>query len=469
MYPLIETLEFAPDTMDFYKKFHHFPYSMFLDSGMDYNKLGKYSFITGDPFLVFVSKGDKCYIKKLGKVYLSKNNPFDLLQNLIKKYQYKKRKNLPPFPGGIAGYFSYDLGWYLEKLPSYAIDDIGFPDCCLGFYDWTVVIDHLARKTYIVSTGLPVEEENAREKKAYQRLKEIKQIFKGQSRLHCTSLEGDFTAKGSFTSNFTKENYQKAIMKAKEYIAAGDIYQVNLTQRLHAEIKVPPLTLYERLRKINPAPFASFLNFPSGKVVSSSPERFLKIKNKRVETRPIKGTRPRGKTPEEDSRLKKELLNSEKDKAELLMIVDLERNDLSKVCRKGSIKVPELFCLETYATVYHLVSTVEGALPADKDVIDVLKASFPGGSITGCPKIRAMEIIEELEPTKRSVYTGSIGYIGFDGNSDLNIVIRTFLLKDNNAYFQVGGGIVADSDPESEYQETLDKARALVDALGITG
>ncbi len=468
MHPLIETLSFTPDTMELYKKFHHLPYTVFLDSSMRHARLGRYSFITGDPFLVFSSKGRKCYLRTAKETTVLKDNPFDLLQKLIKKYRIKNTPHTPPFPGGVAGYFSYDMGGHLENLPDDTLDDINFPDCCLGFYDWSLIIDHQAETTHLVSTGFPLQDKELREEKAATRLKEIKSIFYGKpAPAESISPTNNLTSGNSFSSNFTKENYLKAIIKAKDYIAAGDIYQVNMTQRLHATIKVSPLTLYEKLRKKNPAPFASFLNFPGSTIASSSPERFIKMAGNRLETRPIKGTRPRGKTLAQDAALKKELLASKKDRAELLMIVDLERNDLSKVCCQNSVKVPELFTLETYATVHHLVSTVEGTLSPDIDMIDVLRATFPGGSITGCPKIRAMEIIEELEPTKRSVYTGSIGYIGFDGNSDFNIVIRTFLIKNNTAFFQVGGAIVADSEPESEYQETFDKAKALIAALDL--
>ncbi len=277
----------------------------------------------------------------------------------------------------------------------------------------------------------------------------------------------DYLRAVGLKSNFSREGYCRAVEKSLEYIAAGDIYQVNISQRFSAELKTGIWELYRRLRHLNPAPFASFLRFPEVSVLSSSPERFLLVEGNRVETRPIKGTRPRGDTAAEDSALKQELINSAKDRAELLMIVDLERNDLGRVCQTGSVKVPELFCLETYATVYHLVSTVTGTLPAGKNVLDLLPAVFPGGSITGAPKIRAMEIIEELEPVRRGIYTGSLGYLDFSGRADLNIVIRTFVIKNNRVYFQVGGGIVADSQPELEYQETLDKARALLDALGI--
>jgi para-aminobenzoate synthetase component 1 len=259
-----------------------------------------------------------------------------------------------------------------------------------------------------------------------------------------------------------------AVARAREYIGAGDIFEVNLSQRFEADINTPPYELYRRLRNINPAPFASYLNFEGVSIVGASPERFLKIKEDLVETRPIKGTKPRGQTPEKDKALADALLTSKKDRAENIMIVDLERNDLGRVCRYGTVKVTELAILETYPTVFHLTSTVVGRLREEKNRIGLLKASFPGGSITGAPKVRAMEIIDELEPTRRSVYTGSIGYLSFNGDMDINIVIRTFIVKDGRAYFQVGGAIVYDSEPEAEYVETLDKGRALIQALGLS-
>jgi len=257
------------------------------------------------------------------------------------------------------------------------------------------------------------------------------------------------------------------VSRVREYIAAGDVFQVNLSQRLEGDLTVSPYELYRRLRQVNPAPFASYLNFNGVTIVSASPERFLKVRGDLVETRPIKGTRPRGHNPIEDAALAQELVHSIKDRAENVMIVDLERNDLGRVCRYGTVKVTELAILETFPTVFHLTSTIIGRLRQDKGVVDLLKASFPGGSITGAPKVRAMEIIDELEPTKRSVYTGSIGYLSFTGDLDINIVIRTFLVKDSKVYFQVGGGIIYDSDPAGEYQETMDKAKALIQALKL--
>ena len=267
-------------------------------------------------------------------------------------------------------------------------------------------------------------------------------------------------------SNFEKKEYLESIRKIKDYIRQGDIYQANLTQRFNGKTNISSYELYKKLRTISPAPFAAFLNFKEHQILSNSPERFIKCINNKIETRPIKGTRPRGKNKEEDLKLQGELRNSEKDKAELLMIVDLERNDIGRVSKIGSVKVPELFVIEPYANVSHLVATVTGELEESLDCIDVIKATFPGGSITGAPKIRAMEIIDELEPTQRNVYTGSIGYIGFNGDMDLNIAIRTLIKSNENIYFQVGGGITWDSNPEDEYQETLDKAKSIVNALG---
>jgi para-aminobenzoate synthetase component 1 len=257
------------------------------------------------------------------------------------------------------------------------------------------------------------------------------------------------------------------VARARQYIIDGDIFEVNISQRFETELTIPSFELYKKLRAINPAPFASYFGFEDVTIVSASPERFLKVQGDWVETRPIKGTVRRGATPREDRARARELLSSIKDHAENMMIVDLERNDLGRVCRYGTVRVTELAILETFPTVFHLTSTVVGRLREGKNRIDLLKATFPGGSITGAPKIRSMEIIDELEPTRRSVYTGSIGYFGFDGNMDINIVIRTFLIKGNRAYFQVGGAVVYDSDPESEYRETIDKGRALIRSLGL--
>jgi len=449
----IKKINTSYNSFELYTLFKDHPYSFFLDSGMDPEKLGKYSFIGFDPFLTFKSKNKNIEIIENGKMKTYTGDPFEELKQILLLYKMDYPSELP-FLGGAVGYFGYDLCHHMEKLPRTAVDDINIPDCYFGLYDGTIIIDHQKNEVFISSLGIKDHEDII-----------ISQIENMIQNKNSPTIKQSQKKETQLKSNFKKEDYIKAIHKIKDYIRSGDIYQANMTQRFECELHKSPLELYKDLRDINPAPFASFLDFGEGQIVSSSPERFIEIKNNIIETRPIKGTRPRGKTPEEDIKNKEELLTSEKDQSELLMIVDLERNDLGKVSKTGTVKVTELFHLETYPTVSHLVSTVVGELKDDCNVIDCIKSTFPGGSITGAPKIRAMEVIDELEPTQRNIYTGSIGYIGFNGDIDLNIVIRTILCKDEKAYFQVGGGIVWDSDAELEYEETLHKGRALMEAL----
>jgi len=466
--PLVVEITNPPSPSQAFQAFKDRPFSFFLDSGMNPQRLGRYSFMGSDPFLIMRSHGrDITLIRPQGEKAVS-GNPFDVLGELLQKYKLDGNPTALPFVGGAVGYLSYDLGHFIEKLPSKAVDDLQLPECYLGFYDTVAIFDHLEGRAYIASTGFPETGKN-RQAKAQVRLEEIKRSMAQAPSLDEDKAYSDQTAgkRVNLRSNFTHEAYLEAVQIARDYIIAGDIFQVNISQRFESDMPLPPYELYQRLRKINPAPFASYLNFDGIAVVSASPERFLLLRGDRVETRPIKGTRPRGKDPAGDGALAQELVNSFKDKAEHVMIVDLERNDIGRVCRFGTVRVSELMALEKYATVFHLTSTVEGRLRSGKNAIDLLKATFPGGSISGAPKVRAIEIIDELEPTRRSVYTGSIGYLGFDGGLDLNIVIRTILVKGGKAYFQVGGAVVYDSDPESEYVETLDKARALIQALSM--
>lgn len=459
---IIEPIKTLLSAFEIFLLFKDKPYCFFLDSALPQAKLGRYSFIGANPFLVFQSKNQGVQIIEGGKPLDLTGKPLDVLREYLQRYQVINPTSLP-FVGGAVGYFGYDLNRQIERLPSISRDDTGIPDCCLGFYDWVIVYDHQENKVYAAATGLPETDAIKAQKQAGAKIKELKRIVEGGSR--DVPLPALPTGETLLKSNFSKEGYCLAIQRAINYIYAGDIYQVNFSQRFAGKFSGDPAGLYRHLRDISPAPFAAYLGFGEMAVISSSPERYLKLTSGLVETRPIKGTRPRGKTPEEDQALQEELFNSVKDRAELVMIVDLERNDLGRVCKPGSVVVTELFVLESYATVHHLVATVLGRLAKDKDLIDLLKASFPGGSITGAPKIRSMEIIEELEPTRRNIYTGAIGYLGFDGNMDLNIAIRTMVIKDGQAYFQAGGAIVADSVPEDEYQETLDKARAMINAL----
>ena len=465
-YPLVEELFMAPDALWCFEALAPRHFSFFLDSGMDPQKLGRYSFMGSDPFLVLRSCGDVVTVIKDGVAEVRRGNPFDILGEFLKTYALDSSQVRVPFAGGAVGYFSYDLCHFIERLPTRAVDDLQLPECYLAFYDATVAFDHLENKTYMISTGFPELDEGKRLRRAGERLQELRSrvIFAPPP----PSLASAPAKGNTLEANFTHEGYLEAVSEAREFICAGDIFQVNLSQRFETDVSTPPYDLYRRLRKINPAPFANYFNFDGVSIVGASPERFLKVRGDRVETRPIKGTKPRGKTPEADKALAESLLKSVKDRAENIMIVDLERNDIGRVCRYGTVKVTELAILETYPTVFHLTSTVEGQLREGKGLIDLLKATFPGGSITGAPKVRAMEIIDELEPTRRSVYTGSLGYLSFGGDMDLNIVIRTIIIKDGKAYFQVGGAIVYDSEPESEYIETLDKGRALMRALNLT-
>lgn len=457
MVPAIEEFSLSLSPVEAFELLQGEQGSFFLDSSLDLYNLGRYSFLGCNPFLIFRSSGREIEIVEEGKrKERLTGSPFDVLRDVLDRYRIDSLPGSPPFTGGAVGYFSYDLCHFLERLPSRSVDDLNIPDCYLAFYDAVLIFDHRKNKTYISSCGF--RETAGRALKA--KLASDRKLTE-----YRPNSTGSLTKAGSISSNFVKEDYLKAVRKAKDYIGAGDIYQVNLSQRLSTHLAISPFELYKRLRQINPAPFASFLNFDGMTIVSASPERFLCLRGRKVETRPMKGTRPRGEDARGDKRQKAELLNSEKDKAELVMIVDLERNDLGRVCEYGSVRLREPRTLESYATVFQTTATVEGVLRRGKDRVDLLKATFPGGSITGAPKVRAMEIIDELEPTKRSLYTGSLGYLSFTGDMDLSIVIRTFLIKEGRAYFQVGGGIVADSDPEAEYEETLDKAKALIDAV----
>jgi para-aminobenzoate synthetase component 1 len=438
-----------------YTKIHQEPFSILLESQLHNAQHGRYALIGCDPFLTFTSSGTAIEIDRRGVQERLIGNPFAVLQALMREHRMEYDAAIPWPLGGAAGYFGYDLKDHVENLPSRAQADIDFPDCRLGFYDAFIVFDHHQPRVMIAGRNNAAEET----------VRHYMHLLTDNPRPDNTDTDVCGMATGRIISNFTRAEYLTAIRRVQEYIAAGDIYQANLSQRFTARSTVPPFELYNRLRKSNPAPFAAYLNYQFDQVISASPERFLKITGSHMETRPIKGTRPRGATPDEDERLARELVASAKDRAELVMIIDLERNDLGRVCRYGSVQVPDLITLESYATVHHLVSTVVGELRPEMDHVDCLRACFPGGSITGAPKVRAMQIIEELEPTKRRIYTGAIGYLGFNQVTDLSIVIRTLLHQQGTYHFQAGGAIVADSEPEAEYEETLVKAKALVKAL----
>lgn len=467
--PLVQQLPFHLSPLQTFELFRDRPFCFFLDSGMDVHRLGRYSFMGCDPFLVLRSRGKEITLQNAAVQQSVAGDPFQILSGLLTTYKLDSTGLPVPLAGGAVGYFSYDLCHFIERLPTKAVDDLQLPECYLGFYDAVVAFDLLERQAYIISSGFPELDETRRQHRAQSRLEELSTLLAKSHVLADTPHIGQPAQDWvSLRSNFTPEAYLRAVETARQYIIAGDIFQVNLSQRFETEFAVSPYELYRRLRQVNPAPFAGYLDCGQVTIVSASPERFLKLRGDYVETRPIKGTRPRSSIPAEDEAQAHCLLSSPKDRAENVMIVDLERNDLGRVCRYGSVQVTELATLETFPTVFHLTSTVVGRLRPGNGRIELLRACFPGGSITGAPKVRSMEIIDELEPTRRSVYTGAIGYLSFSGDMDLNIVIRTFLVKDGRAYFQVGGGIVYDSEPQAEYQETLDKAKALIQALKLS-
>jgi len=358
-----------------------------------------------------------------------------------------------PFAGGALGYWGYDLARRMISLPGIAHDDKQLPAMAVGIYDWALVLDHQKQTARLVSH------------QRFAETAELLQQIRVRLQRNAVFPADTFRVHGKITSNFTPEKYAAAFEQVQDYLQAGDCYQINLAQRFSAAATGDGLGAYLALRELSPAPYSAFLNLPQAQILCASPERFLRVQNGNVETRPIKGTRPRSSDPQQDIRLAGELQSHPKDRAENLMIVDLLRNDLGKSCVPGSVRVPKLFEVESFANVHHLVSTVEGKLAEGRDALDVLRDCFPGGSVTGAPKLRAMQIIEQLEPHRRGIYCGAIGYAGFDGNMDTNIVIRTLAYSNNEIRCWAGGGIVADSDMAAEYQETLDKASAMLELL----
>jgi para-aminobenzoate synthetase component 1 len=423
----------------------------------------RYSFLVARPFLTFRSSGARCELLaedgERGELF---GNPWDQLQLLLSRYELLDDLDLP-FPlGGCFGFWGYDLKNFVEpKLPRSTVDDLDLPDSHAGFYSSVVVFDHPLRATFVISTGLKPDGTRC-EHKAARELEFWKQIIARAGETHDL---GTFETEEP-VSNMTATQYHAAVEKVLRYIRQGDIYQVNIAHRLSAQIRAGSgWDLYERLRESSPAPFTAYLDGGDFEIASSSPERFLRMSGSHIQTRPIKGTRPRDADPTRDAQLTYELQTSAKEMSELVMITDLLRNDLGRVCEFGSVQVPELVRLERYPHVQHLVSTVEGRLRADVTHLRALAQCFPGGSITGAPKIRAMQIIDELETVTRGPYTGALGYLGFNRESQFNILIRTAVVKDQRAHFHVGAGIVADSNPAAEYQETLAKAAGFLAAI----
>jgi para-aminobenzoate synthetase component 1 len=442
-----------------------------LPRGVEGRNLGRYSFVSADPVQVLTSHHG--WISVNGK-FVTVADPLTMLAHHLADFALEPIAELPPFQGGAAGLFSYDLCHHIEVLPRPLYNDFSIPDLAVGIYDWVIAFDHQTEQSWLISTGYPEADPHRRWQRAKYRGEQVKRLLDQRppspkdSKCNRIPIETpQFPVDGlpGITSNFDRNRYLQTVARAIEYTHAGDCFQVNIAQRLLMPARGTPLELYEKLRTRNSAPFAGYFDLGDHAIVSASPERFMCVRDGEVETRPIKGTRPRGKTLADDQRLAQELLTSGKDHAENVMIVDLMRNDLGRVCKYGSVRVEALCRLESYPFVHHLVSEVRGRLRSGLGPTDLLRASFPGGSVTGAPKIRAMEIIAELEQTARGAYCGCLGYVGFDGSMDTNLLIRTFVFGKGWLHFSVGGGIVADSTPDKEYAETWHKAEGMLRAL----
>ncbi|MFN8583891.1 MAG: aminodeoxychorismate synthase component I [Dehalococcoidia bacterium] len=444
-------------------RLHGRPYLAWLDSALASSARGRWSIVASDPRWIMLAHGSRVSVRDKAGLHCFTADP---LRAFASRVEAEVPRVLDPtapalpFVGGAIGYLGFELGRFVERLPATTIDDVGVPDLAMAWYDAALVWDGLEATGWLVGTPESVCALKAR----------LCRLRRQTEPNHRPSTACDLR------SNFSRPRYLDAVRRARAYIEAGDIYQVNLSQRFSAPVHAGGLDLYTRLREVSPAPFAAYLDFrpvpgdPDAhglEVLSSSPERLLLLDGDRLETRPIKGTRRRGATPADDAYQAEALLASRKDAAEHVMIVDLERNDLGRIADVGSVSVEELAGLETFAQVHHLTSTVTARRRPDVGLEATLRAVFPGGSISGAPKIRALEIIDELEPTVRGVYTGAIGYVSAHGRADLNIAIRTITLSEGVAHLHVGGAIVADSDPAAEYQETLDKARGMARALGV--
>lgn len=439
----VHPLPYLANPADYFAALRHAPGAVLLDSGRPDADRGRYDIMSAWPLHTLQRQPEEP-----GRAFL---------QRLRKQLQALGQAQLPaqyelPFAGGLIGYLSYDFGRQLEQLPAQAQDDLHLPDARLGLYPWALISDHQRATSQLVFHPTLETRERLR----------LIELFSALE----PATAAPFSLKQPMQPDISAQQYAQALAQVQQYIQAGDCYQVNYTQRFSAHCHGDAWTAYCALRAACPTPFSGFMTLPAeGAIVSLSPERFVRVSKRQVETRPIKGTRPRGKDHAEDAANAAQLLASPKDRAENLMIVDLLRNDLGRTCRTGSVRVPELFSLESYPNVHHLVSSVTGELASDKDALDLIGDSFPGGSITGAPKIRAMQIIDELEPTRRSIYCGSLLYLDVRGEMDSSIAIRSLLIKDGRVSCWGGGGIVADSDWEAEYQESITKVKVLLDTL----
>ncbi len=439
-----------------------------LESAAGGEKMARYSFLGVEPFMEVKCSGKQMEISEgTSRVRLETQDPLGTLEGLIREHSQVGLPDLPCFSAGAVGYVSYDTVRFIEKLPSKAVDDLQLPDLFFMFFSSLVIFDHLSKTLKVVSNANP--EDGKDPLQAYQEATRRIDSLVEKLQTPTFTLSDDIATDGEitlpFVSSFEKEDFLQAVQKCKEYIKAGDVFQVVISQRLTLNTQANPFNIYRALRVINPSPYMFYLDMGDLKLIGSSPEVMVKVEGKKITVRPIAGTRKRGLNEEEDSRLERELIRDPKERAEHIMLVDLGRNDIGRVAQYGSVSLEEKMVIEKYSHVMHITSSVTGKLREDKSALDTLKACLPAGTLSGAPKVRAMEIIEELEPTRRGPYGGAVGYLDFLGNMDTCITIRTIILKGDTAYIQAGAGIVADSIPENEYEETLNKAKGLLKAV----
>lgn len=451
-------------------------FSYLLESAEGGDKLARYSFIGIDPFLIFKSKGTQIETSSKEEKVKYTENPLHFLRRLSANFKVAEIEGLPRFFGGGVGYFGYDLVRFIEELPNNTKDDLDIPDCLLIYAGLIVVFDHLTHQIWVIA-NIPFNKKKITREQIYdQAIAQIEKVILQLSNPDSKNenegnkkIEQDIKNQKSrkTKSNLKQEEFMEKVEKAREYIMAGDAFQIVLSQRLSRKTSQSPFKIYRSLRSLNPSPYMYYLNYGEIQIVGASPEPLVRLTGDLVESKPLAGTRHRGKNNQEDLALEKEMLADEKEKAEHTMLVDLARNDLGRICLPGTVKITQYMQVEKFSHVMHLVSEVQGSIQSNKHALDVLEACFPAGTVSGAPKVRAMEIIDELEPHYRGPYAGAVGYIGFNGNMDTCITIRTIVFKSKQAYIQAGAGIVYDSVPEKEYQETLNKAQALFKAINL--
>ncbi|MFH1594492.1 MAG: anthranilate synthase component I [Candidatus Omnitrophota bacterium] len=444
-------------------------FSYLLESIEGGERLARYSFLGSNPSLIFMSKGDKITIieGKRRKVFRTSKDPLFEVKNIMDKFSYVPCKGLPRFSGGLVGYMGYDMVRFFENIPDSKKDDLNLPESLFVLTDTILIFDHVDRKIKVVSNVFAHKNAGRAYDDAIVKIDRIVNRLRKAGTASRVSSRKKGASRGAVSSNLTRAQFERIVGRAKNHIRAGDIIQVVLSQRFKRRIKCKPFDIYRALRSINPSPYMFYLNFGKLKLIGSSPEIMVRCEERKVELRPIAGTRHRGRSEKEDNALGKNLLADPKERAEHIMLVDLGRTDIGRVCNYDSVKVSEFMVIEKYSHVMHIVSDVSGVLKRGKDIFDLVRATFPAGTVSGAPKIRAMEIIDELESVRRGTYAGSVGYFSFSGNLDTCITIRTILVKGDTAYVQVGAGIVADSRPDKEYKETLNKAKAMLKAIEV--